>query len=140
MLRGVNKTWPGTFTLGTWSTNFNNAAGTGLFCVNCHPMRAGATSPPTGAWLNNVHSQGNHTSRTCTACHILIPHGGKVSRLIAAQGAGTSTLPARYTTATNGSVVLEFTKAASPNGYDTPNCAASCNLSTHPTGSGGETW
>jgi hypothetical protein len=137
MLRGANKTWPGAFTLRTSGTNpYNQGAGTaaGLFCLNCHPLRTGTT------WQNNVHSQGNHSSYACTRCHIVVPHGGKVSRLIAAKkSASASTLPARYDGAT-ASQVLEFVKASGPNTYDTPNCAASCATGTHPTGTGGETW
>jgi hypothetical protein len=131
MLRGANKTWPGTFTLATTGTAaYNAGAGTaaGLFCLNCHPIR-----PASGS--NNVHTRSNHSSRACTDCHILIPHGGKVSRLIAAKGTGTSTLPARYD---GGSVVTQFKKAASATGYSTSNCNTSCG--GHGTVSSPETW
>jgi predicted CxxxxCH...CXXCH cytochrome family protein len=132
MLRGPNQTWPGTFTLATSGANaYNAGAGTaaGLFCLNCHPLRTGTT------WANNVHSRNNHSSRTCVTCHILVPHGGKVSRLIAAKGTGTSTLPARYD---GGSAVTQFRKATSPTTYDKPNCNTSCG--GHGTVTTPETW
>ncbi len=64
----------------------------GLFCSNCHPDPAGS---------NKVHANGNHKPRTrCADCHIRVPHGGKVSRLIAAVDAATfaaGNMPLRYT-------------------------------------------
>jgi len=63
----------------------------GVFCANCHPVAQWTLS------TNNVHSNGNHSNARCVDCHIRVPHGSAVSRLIAADNAATYTnLPARY--------------------------------------------
>jgi hypothetical protein len=123
MLVGSNRTWPGTFGLSSasWNTGIGTAAG--LFCANCHP-----------AWnANNVHSRGDHSGLKCTRCHILVPHGGKISRLMATATAG---LPARLN---GGSVALTaFKKSSSPTGYSESACSTNCGH--HGAISGGETW
>jgi|GEM_PF-1258169 len=142
MLRGPNVYWP-TNSAGAKYNLGNNTSGTaflaGLFCLNCHPMR-----PTTTTWVNNVHTehsgpQGNFTPdrNACVSCHIVIPHGGKVSRLIATRTAG---LPARYaySNTTTNVWVTAFIKAASPTGYATGNCSnAGCSGHVAITG---ETW
>ncbi|HZZ83293.1 MAG TPA: hypothetical protein VFE30_02055 [Anaeromyxobacteraceae bacterium] len=89
ILKGPNTQWPTQADgVTAWSlANYTTGAGTsaGLFCLNCHP------DPKT---TNGAHTNGNHSSAPCFGCHIIIPHGGKLSRLIA-QG-GTSNMPARY--------------------------------------------
>jgi len=75
MLRGTAVRWP-TMANGTtrWTTsNYTTGQGTkdGLFCLNCH------------ATLASVHTRSDHNNTACTACHILIPHGGKLKRLMA---------------------------------------------------------
>lgn len=103
MLRGANAAnWPN-ITL----ANFNTS-----WCANCHNNAAGTT-----------HTRGDHTGRQCYQCHIVIPHGGKLSRLIA----DNDTMPARY--AYNGtrntSYMQSFTKAATGS-YSESNCRAQC--------------
>jgi predicted CxxxxCH...CXXCH cytochrome family protein len=77
ILRGPNTRWPfqtnGTtrWTPGNRATSQGTADG--LFCLNCHNM-ANNTAPHT--------DRSNHSNLACTACHIRIPHGGKVKRLI----------------------------------------------------------
>ncbi len=107
MLGGTNKAWPFTTaasngsssgvyrsikTLFEWDASYQQGLGTddGCFCWNCHPPNRQG---------NNVHSNGNHSSGYCVDCHIRVPHGGKVSRLIAAENSATaySSMPARYT-------------------------------------------
>ncbi|MCE5191965.1 MAG: hypothetical protein LLG08_09450 [Actinomycetia bacterium] len=63
------------------------AAGTqtGILCDKCHNGFQNQTAHSAGA--------GNHSSAACYRCHIIVPHGGKLSRLI---GDGNSTMPARY--------------------------------------------
>jgi hypothetical protein len=84
VLRGPNTRWP-MMADGTtrWTvTSSSTLAGTkdGLFCLNCHPA------------LSGVHTtDSNHRSVACTGCHIRIPHGGKVKRLIR-----TTNTPAPY--------------------------------------------
>lgn len=143
MLRGPNTYWP-TDALGAKYNLGNNTNGTaflaGLFCLNCHPMR-----PTTTTWVNNVHDihsgqQGVMTpdQNACVACHIVIPHGGKVSRLVATQTAG---LPARYaySNTTTNVWVTAFKKAASPTGYAQTDCSnAGCGA--HGAITGAEIW
>ncbi|HJV22018.1 MAG TPA: cytochrome c3 family protein [Holophagaceae bacterium] len=54
------------------------------WCNNCHPMQTST---------NNVHTTGNHSSAQCYNCHVVVPHGGKIGRLIATNTAG---MPSRY--------------------------------------------
>ena len=86
ILRGPNTRWP-TQADGTTRWNYLNrttSQGTadGLFCLNCH-----------SATLRNIPhgNKGDHTGLACTGCHIRIPHGGKVARLIR-----TTNTPAAY--------------------------------------------
>ena len=80
--------WPNV-TLGNYATSW---------CANCHPSNA-----------NNAHSQSAHTTVRCYLCHIVIPHGGKVSRLIADHDA----MPIRYAYTNVGS----FFKAVGDRGH-----------------------
>jgi len=99
MLAGTNKAWPYTttannggstgtlFRVATYNTNIGTA--NGLFCLNCHVVTAS----------NNWHAysdvsggeHGGDTIMACVSCHIRIPHGGKISRLLQ-----TTNAPARY--------------------------------------------
>lgn len=58
---------------------------TGILCDNCHEGFANQRAHSLG--------QGNHASAACYRCHIIVPHGGKLNRLI---GDSNSTMPARY--------------------------------------------
>jgi hypothetical protein len=145
MLKGPNQAWPYTTaanngTSGT--TNFRVASaasadallGTadGLFCRNCHDV------------MNHTvdeHNYSSHNVVPCVGCHIRVPHGGKVSRLLQATGSTTlypNNMPARYTATGNGSPpvagawIVQFGKSTGGT-YSTSNCAWST------TGYGGET-
>lgn len=136
MLDGPNTAWP-------YTSSTNNGTGSGtpftlggttsnLFCLNCHPA-------PTAAASNNVHQENNHSAVACVECHIRVPHGGKVSRLINANDSGA--LPARYfPDGNNGGTakVLKFSKNADKDNYAKGNCAtvAGCHGAT----GGSETW
>ncbi len=130
MLRGPNSAnWPDVSV-----ANFSSS-----WCANCHTNSAGAP-----------HTEGGHTENNlpCYACHIVIPHGGKVSRLIADHDG----MPARYaynnqlrSIATDGATgngmfpyVEAFTKAATGS-YDTPNCKAGC-YADHDSTTPSENW
>lgn len=113
MLRGPNSAnWPDWDILDSGNS----------WCANCHT----ATS--------SIHGQGNHSGLRCYSCHIVIPHGGKISRLIAD---GDGAMPARYAFNNDpGAVqILEFTKASSYNGDS--QCNTRCG--DH-TASPGENW
>ena len=138
MLVGTNKAWPynnstlnGTsgntgFITGSGSSTAPTATG-GVFCFNCHVWSA-AGAP---------HTRGDHRI-ACVACHIRVPHGGKVSRLIATSTAG---LPARYKPDGNGGgtvSITQFKKATTPGSYSQSNCNTSCG--GHGTVTSPETW
>ena len=64
------------------STNWSSMT-TGPWCLACHVRGS-----------NAGHSNSNHNSYYCDNCHIIIPHGGKVSRLLLCDL--NSTVPLRY--------------------------------------------
>lgn len=126
MLTGTNDAWPYTSSAnnGTSAGTFFYLGGstTDLFCMNCHP-------DPTSADSNNAHTKSDHQSSgkgNCTFCHLRVPHGGKVSRLINADGGG---LPARYhPDGNNGGTqyLTQFKKAVDKDSYGKTSCQASC--------------
>jgi len=72
ILRGPNgNNWP----------NVQNSAFSTSWCANCHNNSS------------TTYHGGDHNGNRCYECHIVIPHGGKISRLLGANGGG---LPARY--------------------------------------------
>ncbi|MBI2787388.1 MAG: hypothetical protein HYX59_01785 [Elusimicrobia bacterium] len=141
MLKGPNRYWPKNAAGVLWtladvaSTTNQNSWTTNLFCVNCHPMK---TSPTGSTWLNNVHSRSNHRTSAiaCVACHTVIPHGAKRSRLI-----GYVSEPAPYNYSGAGtfqkSVILGFKKASTPTGYSENNCYSTVSGCTTHSNAGG---
>jgi hypothetical protein len=116
ILRGPNTKWPfqsnGTtrWTPGNYTTNQGNA--NGLFCLNCHTLKS---TPHT--------DRSNHSNLACTSCHIQLPHGGKVKRLMR-----TTNTPAPY---------IDAGAPASLNAYSGGNATNSCGASctgTHSLG------
>jgi hypothetical protein len=115
ILRGTNTMWPFQSNGTTRWTAANSATGSGtaagLFCLNCHTLKS---TPHT--------NQSQHSALACTQCHIRIPHGGKVKRLIR-----TTNTPAPY---------ADTGVAASLNAYSGGNaqgaCGAGCSTGTHP--------
>jgi formate-dependent nitrite reductase cytochrome c552 subunit len=84
---------------GTWNpavATLNTAATEASLCTQCHVL--------TGTAPNRAHASNNHKSRPCSACHIVVPHGGKVPRLIATTGA-----PERYTSTVAPPGIINFT-------------------------------
>jgi predicted CxxxxCH...CXXCH cytochrome family protein len=124
ILRGPNTRWP-TQSNGTtrWTTsNYTTGSGTaaGNFCLNCHA-------------LSGVHTRGDHAGTACTGCHIVIPHGGKLKRLIR-----TTNTPAPYfdvagaattssATWTTGQALLKAYAGGSSDG----NTSCGANCTTH---------
>jgi cytochrome c2 len=141
MLSGTNKAWPYTVAGATTGTLFRLSTATatsGLFCLNCHPV-------PNSAGSNSLHRNtnltgGQHGSNAnipaCTSCHIRIPHGGKVSRLLV-----TTNAPARYKVGTPN--FASITKGATKDSYSTsafPTGFARGGCSTHSSTAGAELW
>ncbi|MBI5055204.1 MAG: CxxxxCH/CxxCH domain-containing protein [Nitrospirae bacterium] len=144
MLGGTNKAWPYTLasnngtSSGTFRTYSNRATSQntddGLFCLNCHNI---AVAPHT--------SDSAHQSIPCVGCHIRVPHGGKVSRLISATNSATplTVLPARLAPDGNGGGTVylrKFTKATGS--YSKSNCYSSnSSCGDHNSSSNGsESW
>ncbi len=96
------------------------------WCANCHTLS------------NSVHTRGDHGSTPCYGCHIVVPHGGKMSRLI---GDNNSTMPTRY--AYNNSLanlrIQSFTKPTSGS-YVESNCQSGTSGCTNHSSAGTENW
>ncbi len=139
MLTGVNRAWPFTTAGATSGTLFNlptteTGIGTvnGMFCRNCHPRMY--TSSTTGSnWMHGQYGGKNNHSADweCVKCHIRVPHGGKVSRLMI-----TTNAPARYKVTGAVPVLDFFAKGTNPTtGYGSANFndIAGCNQHTSAT-------
>lgn len=137
MLKGPNQAWPYTTAAGnggstgtyrqysTSDTNLDTA--NGLFCRNCHVLSG------------IEHTYEKHPV-PCVNCHIRVPHGGKVSRLIRAG----SNVPARYTAdgiggTAAGGMVSVFGKANNGS-YVKSNCNQTGCSSHGSSVSNPETW
>jgi cytochrome c553 len=150
MLKGTAKYWPYNntdgklWTLGDVRNNTNNWS-TDLFCVNCHPIYSG------GTWKNAVHQKGDHNNRNytidgisytgvpCVTCHLVVPHGGKRSRLIAYGYQSSSPDVQPYIINTNVALLRGFKKNASaPGTYDRRDCYSTASqCSDHNMNAGG---
>ncbi len=121
MLKGTNKYWPTKSDYATmWTLNdVRSGGGSGLFCLNCHPIYGGGAY---SGFFNYVHSRSDHYNYSCVTCHIVIPHGGKRSRLIGYNNADT---PSPYNYGGNSLRITQF-KKTSPGSYAKSNCQASC--------------
>jgi predicted CXXCH cytochrome family protein len=115
MLRGPNSAnWP----------NVDPANIGTAWCSNCHNPNA------------NIHTAGNHDGYRCYTCHIVIPHGGKMSRLMADRD---GSMPSRYAY-NNDLNTVELTQFIKASSYDGDNqCNDSCGQHGF-TGAGSEDW
>jgi len=82
MLKGPNTNWP-TKPDGTLYTTLDvkNNTDTGLFCKNCHTLSS-EVHHMTQPAMSNI---------ACVECHVAVPHGSPISRLI-----GYETMPEPY--------------------------------------------
>lgn len=104
ILRGPNgNNWPNVLL-----SDFNSS-----WCANCHSNQTG-----------DEHVKDKHLGQRCYACHIVVPHGGKVSRLIGDR----DTMPPRYAwnNVLTNTQVQSFSKNT-PNNYSEANCQAACD-------------
>jgi hypothetical protein len=147
MLAGTNKAWPYTTTAGNGAStgtlftvatyNTNNGTANGLFCRNCHTVTGSNNWHSYGDVTGGQH--GNNAIMACASCHVRVPHGGKISRLLQ-----TTNAPARYRS--NGSTAtssFDFWGTATTNikgsSFSSANFNSSCG--THNSGGvGGEAW
>ncbi len=112
ILRGPNAAnWPNVTTFAT------------SWCANCH----------NDLTLTMSGHANHHSAGGCNTCHVVIPHGSKMSRLMADQD---GTMPARYalnsSKTTTTVKITSYTKSTGGN-YSTSNCRTSCG--EHSTGS-----
>ena len=118
MLRGPNgANWP--------NVTLNNIAMS--WCMNCHNDSAG-----------DGHAKDRHGELECYVCHLVVQHGGKMSRMMADH----DTMPPRYaysnTRDTNN--LQGFTKSAI-NSYGQNSCRAQCHgEGPHRNTTPNETW
>ncbi|MBJ6725716.1 IPT/TIG domain-containing protein [Geomesophilobacter sediminis] len=149
MLTGTNKAWPytlasynGTSTGGTLRSvgTLTTGSGTndGLFCLNCHTISGTNSFHSVAASFPEQHSNTSGPAQ-CANCHIRVPHGGKISRLLQ-----TTNAPARYRASGTSSSTPLF-KAWGKTGVTVKGASYSGNFgsscSEHSGGaSGGEAW
>ncbi|MCW8895586.1 cytochrome c3 family protein [Sulfurimonas sp.] len=84
ILKGVNHQWPhksDNVTLYTMD-DIGTAGDSDLFCKNCHDV-----AHPHDKWRNQMANKGY----ACVECHVVVPHGSPVSRLM-----GYYTFPEPY--------------------------------------------
>ncbi|MBJ6725373.1 CxxxxCH/CxxCH domain c-type cytochrome [Geomesophilobacter sediminis] len=151
MLAGVNKAWPYTSAAANGTTSgtyfrlatYNTGAGTvnGLFCLNCHTV-TGSNSWHSAGGL--ATSGGEHYNSTtgppvCVNCHLRVPHGGKISRLLQ-----TTNAPVRYrANGASGTPLFKAWGTSTVNikgsTFGNANFGSSCSEHSG-GGSGGEAW
>ena len=145
MLTGQGKYWTYSVSGKLWTLNDvwsnKNNWQNDLFCVNCHPIYSGSN------FFNTVHNKDDHYNNSfyidgtsyqgipCVSCHLVIPHGGKRSRLIGyGYGAANPDVPPyiinQYTSKLKG-----FKKASSAWSYSQSNCSTGSGC--HMGGMGG---
>jgi predicted CxxxxCH...CXXCH cytochrome family protein len=105
MLAGTNKAWPFTAassngaTTGTYVTFGGRTTGSGtvngLFCLNCHTL---SSTNVMHTAINTWSSSHQSFNVVCVNCHIRVPHGGKIGRLLA-----TANVPGRLKASGNNS-------------------------------------
>ncbi len=114
MLKGANKNWPYTTTTGTTLLKGTGTTTdpTANFCFNCHTWDYGGAG--------HTDKDTKHAV-ACVGCHIRVPHGGKISRLI---NTNTTGKIARYSPdgTGGGTIYLNEFKKASYNNYAKEDC------------------
>ena len=162
MLAGARKAWPyynngsGTTFNGTSNTDANRnnvvywslgneTSGSGddrIFCRNCHPTPAGDHHTEGGhRGSKSGGGDGSDWYLACVDCHIRVPHGGKVRRLIAADSypAGGNMPNRYYPDGDSGDKInrgdganlgplenFDYVPGYPGTQYDTNNCGAGC--------------
>ncbi len=101
---------------GTLLQSYGTATPDNNFCISCHVFSAGG----------DAHAQGNKHQATCVSCHIRVPHGGKVPRLLTGANA-----PARYKPDGNGGGTVGIVGVVRPAtgtiGESNCNSTSACN-------------
>jgi hypothetical protein len=116
MLKGANAAnWPTPTIPGGYATSW---------CANCHISVSG-----------HPHSEGDHGGYQCYRCHIVVPHGGKLARLIV--DLDSPNMPSRYAYQGNKGGYTGntgFNKKATPNSYSESDCGTNCGEHSRTSG------
>lgn len=135
------------------NTNWRNE----LFCLNCHPMGA-ETTGNINTWYNDAHKDHKDRDYTpfsstkhnvyCVACHSVIPHGMKRSRMQVYDNRntkyGTDVSPHRYVSGGNNYAAISGfkkpTTSPSADNYNKDHCWSTVSgCTTHDDKGGYET-
>jgi len=142
-LRGPGTDWPVKKSTGAPIVLADLADSTyapSIFCSNCHPASAIRT--------NRAHSAGgtNHPPLACVSCHVVVPHGSKMSRLLGDH----ETMDPRFAYQGNKNNVLISSFQKTTGAYAATNCSvvdgSACDKGQHrsvtgnQTGPGWENW
>lgn len=111
LLKGENQYWPYNANGNLYTMDDIGIAGIdpgddGVFCKNCHDI-----AYPHTIWLQKMAGKGF----TCITCHVAVPHGSPVSRLL-----GYNTFPAPYNYGGNSLALYGYRKidVANPSNKD----------------------
>ncbi len=126
-LKGPNRYWPTQSNGYMWRiSDFASPLTEGLFCMNCHG------SPYSSNSAHIAHSSaGAVPNNYCVFCHIAVPHGSPVSRLIAYSGIP---VPYSYDLTYFSSKIIGFRKSADPMSYTMDNCNVVAGCGPHGSG------
>ena len=100
ILKGENNFWPAKSDGVTLYTtgDIKNGTDTGLFCKNCHDVQK-----PHKDWWSTMANK----NYSCVTCHVAVPHGSPVSRMI-----GYSNFPEPYNYQGNSLFIEHYRKSA----------------------------
>lgn len=143
-LRGPRTDWPVRTDLATPRpiilADFDDPAYDNVFCSNCHPAARLKS--------NRAHSAGglNHPPLACVSCHVVVPHGSKMSRLLGDH----ESMDPRFAYQGNRNNVLISSFQKTSGSYAATNCSvvdgSACDKGQHrsvngnQTGPGWENW
>ena len=124
ILRGPNAAnWPNVTTFAS------------SWCANCHIDNVAINSSTLGGGTHTSH----HGPNACYRCHVVIPHGGKMSRLMADRD---GVMPARYAYNNDKTTIymVSFTKDSATTYNTESQCRTSCGDHSSSSSSSMENW
>ncbi len=125
MLKGENKYWP-TKPDGTLYTvgDIFNGGDAGLFCKNCHDLTTANVHQfkgNGGGGGRGGGGRGNFSNITCVECHVAVPHGSPVSRLI-----GYDSFPEPYNYQGNSLKLNGYLKSSGMSRFNASSSSSAC--------------
>jgi len=128
MLKGVNKYWPANPAGSLYRVrDIFEGGDTDLFCNNCHDLTQARVhqfkAGQVAGWTNVPETLKN---TTCVSCHVAVPHGSTLSRLI-----GYESFPEPYNFGGNSLKLQGYVKQAAlnrlPNAYSLDPACSRCH-------------